>query len=148
MFAVSDGTPFIALIDDDGHSAHLLTRMVSACGAPAVMHFATAGEGETFLSATLADVGREWPGLVIVDLKAHSGVNLEFVARNQALLRQKGVPLAVMTQSSDRAGRQHLLDAGAAAVFFRQPELDAYRREAAAIVSFWARHQRLDAVGM
>ena len=44
--------------------------------------------------------------------------------------------------------RQALHDAGASAVFFRQADLDAYRHEAAAIVSFWARHQRLDAVGM
>ena len=73
---------------------------------------------------------------------------IEFLARNQALLRQKGVPLAVMTQTTDRAGRQALHDAGASAVFFRQADLDAYRHEAAAMVSFWARHQRLDAVGM
>lgn len=112
------------------------------------MHFATAAEGEAFLAANLADARREWPGMVIVDLKAHSGANLEFVARNQALFRQKGVPLAVMTASADRAGRRHLQDAGAAAVFFRQADLVAYRHEAAAIVSFWARHQRLDAVGM
>jgi len=148
VFSVPDDPPFIALIDDDGHSAHLLTRMLRAHGAPEVKHFDTVQAGESFLATVLADVNSEWPGTVIVDLKAHSGANLEFVARNQALLRQKGVPLAVMTQTTDRAGRQVLHDAGASAVFFRQAELDAYRREAAAIVSFWARNQRLDAVGM
>lgn len=148
MNVVSDDTPFIALIDDDGHSAHLLTRMLLAHGAPEVRHFDSPASGEAFLADTLADTGLEWPGLVIVDLKAHSGANFEFIVRNQALLRQKGVPLAVMTQTTDRTGRQSLHDAGAAAVFFRQAELDAYRHEAAAIVSFWARSQRLDAVGM
>lgn len=148
MNVLSDDTPFIALIDDDGHSAHLLTRMLLAHGAPDVRHFDTAESGEDFLSITLADTGLEWPGLVIVDLKAHSGANLEFVARKQALLRQKGIPLAVMMQPTDRAGRQALQDAGASVVFFRQAELSAYRHEAASIVSFWARHQRLDAVGM
>jgi hypothetical protein len=39
-------------------------------------------------------------------------------------------------------------EAGAAAVFFRQPEVDAYRRELDGIENFWARNQRLDAVGM
>jgi Response regulators consisting of a CheY-like receiver domain and a winged-helix DNA-binding domain len=146
--AVTKDTPFIALIDDDGHSAHLLTRMLLAHGSPDVRHFGTAAEGEDFLADTLADAALEWPGMVVVDLKAHSGANLEFVARNQALLRQKGIPLAVMTQATDRARRQALHDAGASAVFFRQAELDAYRREAAAMVSFWARNQRLDAVGM
>ncbi|MHA6297346.1 response regulator [Devosia sp. CAU 1758] len=148
MNVVSDDTPFIALIDDDGHSAHLLTRMLLAHGAPEVRHFSSTASGEAFLAATLADTSREWPGMVIVDLKAHSGANLEFIARNQALLRQKGIPIAVMTQTTDRVGRQALHEAGAAAVFFRQAELDAYRHEAAAIVSFWARNQRLDAVGM
>ncbi|MCP8883943.1 hypothetical protein NIM87_10565 [Devosia sp. XJ19-1] len=148
MNVVTDDTPFIALIDDDGHSAHLLTRMLLAHGAPEVRHLDSVATGEAFLATTLADTSREWPGLVIVDLKAHSGANLEFVARNQALLRQKGVPLAVMTQTIDRAARQALHDAGAAAVFFRQAELEAYRHETAAIVSFWARSQRLDAVGM
>jgi DNA-binding response OmpR family regulator len=145
---VTDDTPFIALIDDDGHSAHLLTRMLLAHGAPEVKHFDGAADGEAFLANTLADVNCEWPGMVIVDLKAHSGANLDFLARNQALLRQKGIPLAVMTQTTDRATRQSLHDAGASAVFFRQAELDAYRHEAAAMVSFWARNQRLDAVGM
>jgi len=144
----SDDLPFIALIDDDGHSAYLLTRMLKAHGAPEVKHFGSPEAGESFLADCLADVEREWPGLVIVDLKAHSGANLEFVARNHARLRQKGVPLVVMTQTTDRTGRQSLHDAGAAAVFFRQADLDAYRHEAAAIVSFWARNQRLDAVGM
>lgn len=148
MNVVSDDIPFIALIDDDGHSAHLLIRTLRAQGAPEVIHFAAADAGESFLVDVLADVTREWPGIVVVDLKAHSGANLEFVARNQALLRQKGVPLAVMMQTTDRAGRQALQDAGASAVFFRQAALDAYRHEAAAIISFWARNQRLDAVGM
>lgn len=147
MNVVTD-VPFIALIDDDGHSAHLLTRMLLAHGSPDVKHFADASAGEAFLAEVLSDVAREWPGLVIVDLKAHSAANAEFLARNQALLRQKGVPLAVMTQVTDRAVRQRLQDAGASAVFFRQAALDAYRREVAAMVSFWARHQRLDAVGM
>ena len=148
MYVVTDDTPFIALIDDDGHSAHLLTRMLLAHGAPEVRHFETASAGETFLAANLSDVSADWPGMVVVDLKVHSGANVEFVARNHVLLRQKGIPLAVMTQPTDRAGRQALHDAGASAVFFRQAELTAYRHEAASIVSFWARNQRLDAVGM
>lgn len=148
MNVVANDNPFIALIDDDGHSAHLLTRMLVAHGAPEVKHFASPALGEAFLAEVLADPAGEWPGMVIVDLKAHSGANIEFLARNQALLRQKGIPFVAMTQTTDRAGRQALHDAGASAVFFRQAELDAYRREAAALVSFWARNQRLDAVGM
>lgn len=148
MNDVADNLPFIALIDDDGHSAYLLTRMLLAHGSPQIRHFGSVEAGEAFLAQRLAEVDQEWPGIVIVDLKAHSGANLDFLARNHALLQQKGIPLAVMTQTTDRAGCRALQDAGAAAVFFRQAELDAYRHEAAAIVSFWARNQRLDAVGM
>ena len=119
-----------------------------AHGAPEIRHFAGAADGEAFLRATLADASNAWPGLVIVDLKAHSGANLEFVGRNRGQLQQKGIPVAVMAPVTGRIGRQKLHNAGAAAVFFRQAELAAYRREAASIVSFWARLQRLDAVGM
>ncbi len=148
MYANDSDAPFIVLIDDDEHSAHLLTRMLSAHGAPAIRHFATAQSGETALSAILNDPQATWPGLLIVDLKAHSAANAEFATRNHALLRQKGIPLAIMAAPTDRDGRRLLLDAGASVVFFRQAELDAYRHEAAAIVSFWARSQCLDAIGM
>ena len=52
-----------------------------------------------------------------------------------------------MAPTLDRTTRENLLDAGADAVFERHAELQAYRAEAAAIVSFWVRNQRLDAVG-
>lgn len=148
MTGYVDNLPFVALIDDDQHSAHLLTRMLLAHGSPDVQHYGGAEDGRSRLQAVLGDVAANWPGLLIVDLKAHSRANVEFVASIQSLMRQKGVPVVVMAPPLDRAGREALHDAGAAAVFFRQAELDAYRREAAGIVSFWARSQRLDAVGM
>lgn len=140
--------PFVALVDDDQHSAHLLTRMLLAHGSPDIQWYGGATDGRLMLGDILADPQANWPGMLIVDLKAHSGANLEFVASIQALTRQKGVPVVVMSPLLDRAGREALHEAGAAAVFFRHAELDAYRREAAGIVSFWARNQRLDAVGM
>jgi DNA-binding response OmpR family regulator len=143
-----DNLPFVALIDDDQYSAHLLTRMLLAHGSPDVQHYGGAADGLARIQNVLGNVSANWPGLLIVDLKFHSRANLDFVAAVQSLTRQKGVPVVVMAQTQDRAGRQALLDAGAAAVFFRQADLDCYRREAAGIVSFWARSQRLDAVGM
>jgi DNA-binding NarL/FixJ family response regulator len=143
-----DNAPFVALIDDDQHSAHLLTRMLIAHGSPDVQCYGNATDGLVKLQAVLSDINANWPGLLIIDLKSHSGANLEFISSIQHLARQKGVPVVVMAPTLDRDGRQALLDAGASAVFFRQAELDAYRREAASIVSFWARSQRLDAVGM
>ncbi|HTM79163.1 MAG TPA: hypothetical protein VL133_16235, partial [Devosia sp.] len=58
------------------------------------------------------------------------------------------IPVVVMAPQLERAAAEALHDAGAAAVFTRHAERDAYRREAANIISFWARSQRLDAVGM
>jgi DNA-binding response OmpR family regulator len=143
-----DNTPFVALVDDDQHSAHLLTRMLLAHGAPNIQWYGGASDGRLMLANVLSNPDADWPGLLIVDLKAHSGANLEFIASIQSLARQKGVPVVVMAPPLDRQGRDALHEAGASAVFFRQAELDAYRREAAGIVSFWARNQRLDAVGM
>ena len=143
-----DNSPFVALIDDDQHSAHLLTRMLIAHGSPDVHAYGNAVDGAARLHAVLGDINANWPSLLIVDLKSHSSANFEFVSTIQHLARQKGVPVVVMAPTLDRQGRQALLEAGASAVFFRQAELDAYRREAAGIVSFWARNQRLDAVGM
>ena len=63
---------------------------------------------------------------------------------------KQGAPkllVVAMAPSLDREVRNGLLDAGAAAVFERHAELNAYRREAANIVGFWVRSQRLDAVG-
>lgn len=144
----TENQPFVALIDDDQHSAHLLTRMLLAHGAPEIKWYGDANAGRACLVAALGDFSANWPGLVIVDLKAHSNANLEFITSIQPLLQQKGVMIAAMVQAADLAQRSALQHAGASAVFVRHAELDAYRREAASIVSFWARGQRLDAVGM
>lgn len=141
-------SPLIALIDDDGHSAHLLTRILAECGAPNALHLGDAVDGLAALRACLDDNTAAWPELLVVDLKSHSDATLEFVAQNHGWLRHKGVELAVMIPPTDRSGRNRYFEAGVDAVFFRQPELDAYRREVEGIVSFWARNQRLDAVGM
>lgn len=143
-----ENQPFVALIDDDQHSAHLLTRVLLAHGAPDIKWYGDADAGRTRLTSVLADPAANWPGLIVVDLKAHSKANLEFIASLQPLMRQKGVLMVAMVQPAELAQYDSLQDAGAAAVFVRHAERDAYRREAANIVSFWARGQRLDAVGM
>jgi CheY-like chemotaxis protein len=148
MNPVVDNTAYVALVDDDAHSARLLTRMLLAHGSPRIEAFASADEAVTRLTPTLSQSSRLWPSMVIVDLKAHSGANLEFVSALAPIIGKLDVPVAVMAQSADRPVVAALHDAGAAAVFTRHADREAYRREAANIVSFWARCQRLDAVGM
>ena len=148
MNPVVDNTPYIALVDDDAHSARLLTRMLLAHGSPRIETFDGPADAMERLAPALGHGAQQWPGLVIVDLKAHSAANLEFVAMLAPAIGKLDIPVAVMAQRPDRQHTAELHDAGAAAVFTRHAELDAYRREAANIVSFWARSQRLDAVGM
>ena len=84
--------------------------------------------------------------MAVVDLKSSSTATRDFVARlkNRApqLLRVWRWPRASIANV-----RNELLDAGASAVFERHSDIALYRREAASIVAFWVRNQRLDAVG-
>jgi CheY-like chemotaxis protein len=137
--------PAIALVDDDYHSARLMTRMLEAHGGPQVNRLP---DPERAVE-TLAE-GYETPPvagqcMAVIDLKSSSTATRDFVAR----LKHRAPQLLVvaMAPSLDRDVRNELLDAGASAVFERHSDIAAYRREAANIVAFWVRNQRLDAVG-
>jgi CheY-like chemotaxis protein len=141
------GQPFMALVDDDSHSARLMIRMLLAHGAPSVSWL----DGEALATAELGklldDNKAALPGLVIVDLKSSSTATAEFIAKLRGMRDGPALLIAAMAPSLDREVRDVLLHAGADAVFERQANIDFYRREAAAIVSFWVRNQRLEAVG-
>ena len=145
MTLSSSGQPAIVLVDDDFHSARLLTRMLVAHGGPVVERF---NDPDTALQS-LAAIDAAAPGaaqcVVVVDLKTSSTATHDFIAKLKH--DAPGFVTVAMSPSLDRETRNSLLDAGAAAVFERHGELNAYRREAANIVGFWVRSQRLDAVG-
>ena len=145
MTSFSGRQPAIVLVDDDFHSTRLLVRMLAAHGGPYVetMDDATlAAEKLMGAAATPSPLGQ---CMVVVDLKSSSTATRDFIA----LLHREAPSLLVvaMAPSLDRDSRNELLDAGAAAVFERHADLNLYRREAASIVAFWVRSQRLDAVG-
>lgn len=145
MTFLSGGQPAIALVDDDYHSARLLTRMLEAHGGPQVSRFAD----PTLALAHLAEAGMrprsDMQCMAVVDLKSSSTATRDFIAQ---LKRDTPELLVVaMAPSLGREIRDELLDAGAAAVFERHADITLYRREAASIVAFWVRNQRLDAVG-
>ena len=143
MTFAAQGRPAISLVDDDFHSARLMTRMLLAHGGPEVEHLPDAASAITELAARMNPA--DGPFFVIVDLKATSTATREFIAQ----LKQKAPQLLViaMARTLDRAVRDDLIEAGAAAVFERHADLNLYRREAASIIAFWVRGQRLDAVG-
>jgi hypothetical protein len=121
--------------------------MLLAHGAPSIQWVESSAEGLSQIKGLLSDPGKQLPGLVIVDLKSNSTAASEFIAAIAALERSRSLVIAAMAPSLDRTTRDSLLDAGADAVFERHADLQAYRAEAAAIVSFWVRNQHLDAVG-
>jgi CheY-like chemotaxis protein len=145
MTALAQGQPAIALVDDDDHSARLLTRMLAAHDGPPLTRYASAAEAFDRLAPATPGTAVPSPCLVLVDLKSSSAATRDFIAK----LRHRAPDLLViaMAPTLDRAVRDGLLDAGAAAVFERHADLSLYRREAAAIVAFWVRSQRLDPVG-
>lgn len=143
-----DFLPVIHVIDDDLHSARFLLGTLAKCGGPGAVHLGDEREGLSALQRSLALSAEARPELLVVDIKSHSGAVLDFVTRHGDWLRQNGVHLAVLIPPAETSVRDTYYEAGADAVFFRQPELEAYRREVAGIIGFWARTRRLDAVGM
>jgi CheY-like chemotaxis protein len=139
--------PYLALIDDDAHSARLMTRMLLAHGGPLVQWLDGPVQGAAELGDILADSTRQLPGLVIVDLKASSEANRGFIAGLRKLDGADRLLVVAMSPSLDRERRDGLLEAGADAVFQRHADVNAYRREAANLVSYWVRNQRLHAIG-
>lgn len=145
MTTSSGRQPAIALVDDDYHSARLMTRMLEAHGGPQVSRMPDPEMAvETLAEAAVAPpVAGQC--MAVVDLKSSSTATRDFVSR----LKHRAPRLLVvaMAPSLDRDIRNELLDAGASAVFERHSDITLYRREAASIVAFWVRNQRLDAVG-
>lgn len=142
-----NGQPFLVLVDDDSHSARLMVRTLLANGSPAVTWIDDADSAIDRLVATLADRHATEPGMVIVDLKASSTDTADFIARLRAVPGGRTLLVAAMAATLERHTRDDLLLAGADGVFERHGDVGTYRNEANAIVSFWARNRRLDAVG-
>jgi CheY-like chemotaxis protein len=136
--------PAIVLVDDDFHSARLMLRMLNAHGGPHVETISDPATALSELTAGATSPAGEQP-MVIVDLKASSAATAEFIATLR--IAAPGLLVVAMSPSLDRTCRDKLLDAGAAAVFERHADLNLYRREAASIVAYWVRGQRLNAVG-
>ncbi len=137
--------PAIVLVDDDYHSARLLVRMLAAHDGPEAERMADPAMALESLAGFAAAASAEDRPMVIVDLKSSSTATRDFIARLKPVAPD--LLVVAMAPSLDKASRDQLLNAGAAAVFERHADLNLYRREAASIVAFWVRGQRLNAVG-
>ena len=147
MNTALDNGAFLALVDDDSHSAQLMMRMLTAHGAPRVELWGGAESSSIQFSQAFDGQRSRRPSMLIVDLKQRSSATGDFISVIRDRCRAAGILIAAVVPSPDRASIDRLHEAGAAGVFERHPELAAYRQEAAGIVSFWVRNQRLNAVG-
>lgn len=138
----------LALVDDDAFSANLLTRALMAAGAPEVAWLGDADQSMVHLDQLLTSGDDHRGGMIIVDLKASSSATRNFIAAIAQLASDADVAVIAMVPSDDRPTRSALFVAGASGVFVRHADRDAYRRQAAEIISFWMRAQRPIAVGM
>jgi len=147
MDALPNSQTFLALVDDDSHSARMMIRMLLAHGAPSVSWLDGEGMASGELRKLLEDGTATIPALVIVDLKSSSTATQDFVSALRAMPGGDALLIAAVSSTLEREPRELLLNAGADAVFQRHADINFFRREAAAIVSFWVRNQHLDAVG-
>ena len=147
MDAFGTGQPFLALVDDDSHSARLMIRMLLAHGAPSVSWLDGEAMATTEIGKLLDNDRAALPGLVIVDLKSTSTATPEFITKLRGMRDGRSLLIGALAPNLERETREIYLSAGADAVFERQADIESFRREAAAIVSFWVRNQHLDAVG-
>lgn len=139
--------PYVALVDDDIHSARLLTRMLTAHGSPEVRWHDSATTGAAEIAQALAEDSATLPDLIVVDLKASSDATRDFIAGLRKLEGAEKLLVVAMSATLDKDIRDVIIDSGADAVFQRHPDIDPYRREVANIVCFWVRNQRLNAIG-
>lgn len=135
-----DDAPVFALIDDHIHSARLFARTLRSTDAfVRVRWMGNAGRALRSLERLLSDRGTGTPDMIIVDLKASSAANENFLARIAPQARAAGIPVAVLATGLDHDKRQRLLSAGATAAFDRHAEHGAYRRQVERISSYWVR---------
>src|SRR5690606_33033777 len=118
-------------------SARLMIRMLLAHGAPSVSWLDGEAMAATEIGKLLDNDRATLPGLVIVDLKSTSTATPEFITRLRGMRDGRSLLIGALAPNLERETREVYLSAGADAVFERQANIDSFRREAAAIVSFW-----------
>ena len=129
------------LIDDDQYSATFFSNQLEKCAgcevAVLINWVSSAQSGQVALEGLTRCVDRtQIPDVVVVDLKASSSANLNFVQQVSTRVKNTGVKLAVfVTPGSVDAEKMHAFaTAGASAVFERHANLDAFRTELSSLL--------------
>lgn len=138
--------PYLAVVDDDALSARQTIRMLIAHGAPSVSWVEPVKEDGSCVAELWSAPDSELPAMVVVDLK-RGDATADCIAALRASAIGSRLLIVGLATPGDADERQRIELSGADAMFERHTELGAVRREAAAMVSFWVRQQRLSAVG-
>ncbi|HEY8594786.1 MAG TPA: hypothetical protein VIL84_06055 [Devosiaceae bacterium] len=131
--------PLFWLVDDDEHSAHFFARTLAGVQSEIRIDHHPSPDRALRRLADLLETDAALPDMIVVDLKAHTGVNEKFLAHLRAALRGREIPVVVMARSLEHKVRAPLIAAGADAVFDRSADLTTYRQEVAALLEFWRR---------
>ena len=118
MTAHLPGQPFMALIDDDSHSARLMIRMLLAHGAPSVSWMQGEDHAEAELAGPLADPRSTVPGLVIVDLKSSSDATRAFIGKLRAMPGGEHLLVAAMASGAQGTDPIRAVEAVTAGIAF------------------------------
>ena len=138
--------PFLAVVDDDALSARQTIRMLIAHGAPSVSWVEPVKADGSCVAELWLAPDSERPAMVVVDLK-RGDATADCIAALRATPVGSELLVVGLAAEGDTEQRRRIESAGADAVFERHADVSALRREAAAMVSFWVRQQRLSAVG-
>ena len=134
--------PYLALISDEPEAAQRLTMMLLAHGAPSVCRWERGEQALVELAS-----GGVLPDLLVIDLREPPEATAALLKSIRSTPCAEMVTIAAMVPARERQLQEMQFAAGADAVFERLAENTDYRREAARLVSYWVRSQRLDAVG-
>ena len=132
MTTPSGRQPAIALVDDDYHSARLMTRMLEAHGGPQVSRLPDPEKAVETLAAAATVAGQ---CMAVVDLKSSSTASRDFVARLKHVAPQ--LLVVAMAPSLDRevawseAGGNLIMHSSDLAIFRQtlKSELDTLRAD-------------------
>ncbi|WP_127145299.1 response regulator [Pelagibacterium montanilacus] len=134
------GSPVFMLVDDQVHSARLLSRALAETDmAPRLVWLGDARRGHRLFTHLARSAPGRLPDMLVVDLKSHSDASSDFIESIRNETDQHHIPVAAIAASLDAPVRQKLLRSGAAAVFQRHPDIASYRAEIADLANFWVR---------
>lgn len=122
----------VALVDNDVHSARLLMRTLTQEGIGPARWLGSARRSLRLLNYDLP-LKAKWPSMLVVNIPAGA----QFVTAIGHLARKHDAQIVALIEPERPDLREGLLKAGAARVFERQPDRDAYRARIAALGEYW-----------